>query len=161
MRCHSQNSFSSRLFFFFQNIKLYNSEFVDYCISSLSNLLGYWASEYRQKILGFYHTPYCFAVLTSLPCFSTLPPFLYGVSCFCSSSFLGYVSICHLLGLSLVPLAASSPATVNHSTPPESWRKSSSPSGSLYNVDETLYRGVAPRLAWTSHPVAHVLRAVV
>lgn len=120
-----------------------------------TRLLSQWIQTYC-----FYHTPHCFTVLTTLSCYSTPPPFLYGVSCFCSSSFPGYVSICHLLGLSLVALAASFPATVNHSTPPESWRESSSPSGSPYNVGETLHRGVAPEgdlhLAWTFHPVAHV-----
>lgn len=80
---------------------------------------------------------------TSLVC-PTLPSSLCGVSCFCSSLFPGYVSIFHLLSPVLAPLTASSPATVNHSTPPASWRESSSLSGSLCNGDGTRHRGVAP-----------------
>lgn len=107
-------------------------------------LLNYPASEYRQIIFVF-NTPFT-ALLSSPTCLDcpTLPLSPFGVSCFCSSLFPEYVSTFPLLSLVLAPWMASSPATVNHSTPPESWRESSSLSDSLCNADGTRHCGVAP-----------------
>lgn len=105
--------------------------------------------EYTQLILMFSFTSSLTALLSSPPSFFlSLLPYPCDVSCSCSSSFPGCVSI-SLLNSVLAPLMVSSPATVSHSTPPESQRESSSLSGSLYIADETLYYVVD--LQWGLH----------
>ena len=99
------------------------------------------------------------ALLSSPPTPVYLPPSLCGISCSCSSSFPGCVSTCRLPSLDLAPSTASSPATASRSTPPASWRGSSSPSGSLCNAGGTRRRGVGPprgpRWASASRPAVH------